>query len=428
MEGRHDSGERDSSLRQRLCDGGGGGLEANHHYPKGSNTSSFKTFFNGVNALSGVGILSIPFALASGGWLSLVLLFAIALAAFYAGLLIKRCMEADSTIRTFPDIGERAFGNIGRTVASVFMYTELYLVVSGFLILEGDNLHNLFPEVQFEAYGLKVGGRASFVIVVALIILPSVWLDNLSILSYISATGVIASIIIVVSIFCVGAFGGVGFHHKGEVLNWSGIPTAVSLYGFCYCAHPVFPTLYNSMKKRHHFSKVLLLCFLCTTISYASMAVIGYLMFGPKVDSQITLNLPIRKLSSRVAIYTTLVNPLSKYALMLEPVSSATENWFPGYHKKRLVRILIRTALVATQVFVAVAVPFFGYLMSLVGAFLSVTASIIIPCLCYLKIAGMNRDFELVLTLSTLVLSALIAIFGTYTSLVQLIQGTVVEY
>ena len=151
-------------------------------------------------------------------------------------------------------------------------------------------------------------------------------------------------------------------------------------------------------------------------------------MFGPKVDSQITLNLPIQKLSSRVAIYTTLVNPLSKYALMLEPVSSATENWFPGYQKKRQVRILIRTALVATQVFVAISLPFFGYLMSLVGAFLSVTASIIIPCSCYLKISGMHCDFELLLTLSTLVLSAVIAIFGTYTSLVQIIQGTVVGY
>ncbi|KAJ6690001.1 hypothetical protein OIU85_006301 [Salix viminalis] len=38
-------------------------------------TTFLKTCFNGLNALSGVGILSIPYALSQGGWLSLILLF-----------------------------------------------------------------------------------------------------------------------------------------------------------------------------------------------------------------------------------------------------------------------------------------------------------------------------------------------------------------
>lgn len=164
------------------------------------------------------------------------------------------------------------------------------------------------------------------------------------------------------------------------------------------------------------------------TISYASIAIFGYLMFGSKLDPEITLNLPIHKLSSRVAIYTTLVSPLSKYALMLEPVASATESWFPTYHKKRSFRIFIRTALVATQVIIALVVPFFGHLISLVGAFLSVTASITLPCLCFLKISGANLGNEQVLVIGVIVFSILIAIFGTYTSLVQLIHGTVLQY
>lgn len=169
---------------------------------------------------------------------------------------MKRCMEADSNISTYPDIGDRAFGKKGRVLISIFMYTELYLVATGFLILEGDNLQNLFPNVELEMAGFHLGGRQTFVIVVALIILPTVWLDNLSILSYISASGVLASIIILVSIFWVGSFDGIGFHEKGTLIKWDGIPSAVSLYAFCYCAHPVFPTLYTSMKKKHHFSNV----------------------------------------------------------------------------------------------------------------------------------------------------------------------------
>ena len=219
---------------------------------------------------SGVGILSVPYALASGGWLSLILFFTIALAAFYSGLLIKRCMDFDSNIRTYPDIGERAFGSKGRVITSIIMYTELYLVSAGFLILEGDNLSNLFPGVGFEFGGFAIDGKQCFVLIVALVILPSVWLDNLSLLSYLSASGVLASAIILGSILWTGAFDGIGFHQVGTPLNLSGIPTAVSLFAFCYCAHPVFPTLYTSMKNKHQFSNVSKMDYLFEFISDSS--------------------------------------------------------------------------------------------------------------------------------------------------------------
>lgn len=200
--------------------------------------------------------MSVPYALSEGGWLSLILLFVFASAAFYSGLLMQRCMDTDSDIRTYPDIGYRAFGNIGRILVSVFMYVELYMVATGFLILEGDNLYYLFPNAGVEIAGIAIEGKQIFVIVVAVVILPSVWLDNLSLLSYISASGVLASVIILGSILWTGAFDGIGFDQKGTVFNWNGIPTAVSLFAFCYCAHPVFPTLYTSMNNKRQFSNV----------------------------------------------------------------------------------------------------------------------------------------------------------------------------
>lgn len=167
----------------------------------------------------------------------------------------------DSNIRSYPDMGERAFGTKGRALVSILMNTELYMVATGFLILEGDNMHNLLPDVKFEIGGFTIGGRESFVIMVGLIILPTVWLNNMSILSYISASGVIASLVLLCSIFWTGAFDGIAFHGKGTFVNWKGMPTAVSLYSFCYCAHPVFPTLYTSMKNQRQFSKVMQNCF-----------------------------------------------------------------------------------------------------------------------------------------------------------------------
>ncbi|GMY13655.1 amino acid transporter AVT1I-like isoform X2 [Fagus crenata] len=382
-------------------------VESNFDCSNTANVSFSKTCFNGLNALSGVGILSVPYALSLGGWLSLILIFVIAIAAFYSGLLMQRCMDVDSDIRTYPDIGNRAFGYNGRLLISVFMYVELYLVATGFLILEGDNLSYLFPNTGIEIAGIRIEGKQIFVIIVALVILPSVWLDSLSLLSYISASGVLASIIILGSILWTGEFDGIGFHQEGTLINWSGIPTAVSLYAFCYCAHPV-----------------LVVCFILRTLSYASMAVFGYLMFGSNVQSQITLNLPIEKLSSRVAIYTTLVNPIAKYALMVTPIVNATKSWFPCAYNKRMLGLLISTSLVISTVIVALVVPFFAYLMSLVGAFLSVTASIILPCLCYLKISGTYKRFgcEMVVIWGIVLMGVVIGIIGTYISVIEILD------
>ncbi|RID73444.1 hypothetical protein BRARA_B00597 [Brassica rapa] len=391
-----------------------------HHYerynnnPQG-NTSFSKTCFHGINALSGVGILSVPYALASGGWLSLIILLIIAITTFYCAILIKRCMDMDPLLRTYPDIGYKAFGNTGRVIVSIFMNLELYLVATSFLILEGDNLNKLFSNVGFDFMGIEFGGKQMFIVLVALIILPSVWLDDMRILSYISASGVFASGLILASIFWVGAFDGVGFkNNDSKMFRINGVTASVSLYMFCYCAHPVFPTLYTSMKNKHQFSNVMAICFTICTFIYASVAILGYLMYGSNVDSQITLNLPTDKLSSKVAICTTLVNPIAKFALMVAPIIDALRSRF--MRNKKAGGLVLGTMLVASNVVVAMLLPFFGELMSLVGAFLSATASIILPCLCYLKISGKYRrlGLETLVLIGIVLIGIVVMIIGTY--------------
>ncbi|KAL5540667.1 hypothetical protein UlMin_042859 [Ulmus minor] len=386
-------------------------------------TTTLRTCFNGINALSGVGILSIPYALSQGGWLSLVLLFMVAVLCWYTGLLLQRCMDSNPQIKTYPDIGEAAFGHKGRVMISVFMYLELYLVAVEFLILEGDTLDKLFPKTSFNLAGLKVKGQRGFMLLTALVILPTTWLRSLGLMAYVSAGGVLASVVVVACVFWAGAFDGVGFHEGDKLLNLGGLPTAISLFVFCYCGHAVFPTLCNSMKDRSQFPKVLLVCFITSTITYGSMAVLGYLMFGDYLKSQVTLNLPLRKISTQIAIFTTLINPLTKYAVIITPIVAAIEDKF-RFTKSLLISILIRTLVVFSTVIVALIIPFFGYVMAFIGAFLSVTVSMLLPCLFYLKINETARrfGFELMIIVGILVVGLFVGVVGTYTSLQHIVN------
>lgn len=165
-------------------------------------------------------------------------------------------MDSNPLITTYPDIAAIAFGKKGRITASIFTCLELYLVATGLLILEGENLHKLSPNFALKLGNLTLDGRHSFVLVAGAMIFPSMWLSDLGVLSYISFGGVFSSLIIVVAVFCVGTTKEVGFHGKGSLVNIKGLPTALSLYTFCYGAHAMFPTIYSSMRKKSQFSKV----------------------------------------------------------------------------------------------------------------------------------------------------------------------------
>lgn len=81
----------------------------------------------GMNVLCGVGILSTPYALKEGGWLGLSILLIFAVLSFYTGMLLRDCLDSEPGLETYPDIGQAAFGTVGRIAISVSLVLLKYL-------------------------------------------------------------------------------------------------------------------------------------------------------------------------------------------------------------------------------------------------------------------------------------------------------------
>ncbi|KAK8921788.1 hypothetical protein KSP39_PZI020267 [Platanthera zijinensis] len=221
------------------------------------------------------------------------------------------------------------------------MYIELYLIAVSFLILEGDNLDNLFPNLEFQFLSQEIKGKQFFLLISALIVLPTTWLRNLDGLAYISAGGVVASVVLLCSLIWIGVTE-TGFKEKEE--DWSILVVTDG------------------------FGLVLRISFALCTFNYGAMAILGYLMYGDDLQSQVTLNLPAGKIGSKIAIYTTLINPFAKYALTITPIALSIEEWL-AFRYKRSYSILVRTLLLLSTVMTALSIPFFGLLMAFIWLF-----------------------------------------------------------
>lgn len=74
---------------------------------------------------------------------------------------------------------------------------------------------------------------------------------------YLSAGGVVASILVVICLLWLGVVDQVGFHPSGTIIDLANLPFALGIYSFCYSGHSVFPNIYSSMKEPSKFPWVL---------------------------------------------------------------------------------------------------------------------------------------------------------------------------
>lgn len=389
--------------------------------PRQGNSTFTQATLNCVSLLFGLGILSSPFAVAKAGWAGAIVALLIAAAYAYTSYLMFRCTQFRSDCYTYQDVAKLTLGRRTRMLITALFYMEITGTLVGYCISVGDNLSYIFPNSRFSLPGLN--NRNFMMFVACLCMLPTVWLRDLSALSFTSMWCIASSVLLLIAVMLAATVNHIGFTQHIPLLRIQGVPVAAGLYAFSFGGTSVFPSIAKSMKNPSKFPQVVLLSFCIATASIVGLGIAGAAMFGDHTASQITLSMPIKFISTKIVLWTTVLTPMFKFALQLSPITTALE-----IHLRRHCKLsptlqygmgtLMRSTVLALIAIVAMVLPYFEYIVALIGSSMTIAICMIFPCVFYVKLSWKT------LRIRTIVLIFLLAILGILVGLC----GTIVSF
>ncbi|KAH7288730.1 hypothetical protein KP509_31G038800 [Ceratopteris richardii] len=339
----------------------------------------------------------------------------------YTALLLMRCQQRTG-YGTYQELAQASVGRILCVIIEALFYLEVTGSLLGYCISIADNLGQLFPSSVVSLPGLSF--QNILLLIACICVLPTVWLRDLSGLSFTSLWSVAAAILLVIVVFASAFVDHIGFHHSIPLANIRGAPIAAGLYAFAFSGTTCFPNIYSSMKDPSKFPQVLFVSFSITTFFIFGLGVAGSTMFGRATASQITLSMPAHRITTRIVLWATVLTPLLKFALVLAPVSEAMDaslqKRFGNYTERiqMIIRTTARSGVLAIIVIVAILLPYFNYVIALIGSFVAISICLIFPSYFYIKLC---RDE---LTRCSIVLISLTFLFATIAG----VCGTILSF
>jgi vesicular inhibitory amino acid transporter len=344
--------------------------------------TNWEASYHIVCVIAGTGLLQIPYAFGQAGWAGILFLIGAAWVNIYTGNLIIKCLHVNQKrLEGYPHIGEEAFGNVGYYLVATFYNMAMGGTVVLYLILAAMNLEQL----------LGYFSSRSWIVAISIgLLIPFLAVKTLKEVGFISFLGALASVVVVIIVAVVGSLDYPNYVDKVHHI-WADPRAFGSVLGtlcFSYGGNYVYPEIYRTMAKKEDFGKVLKYSTVGITLMYLVVGVVGYLVYGNLAISPILFNLP-DGFAKTFGISIITFHVIFACPLLLTTISKDLERHFEieTFSMIGLLRLGI-VGLIAT---LALVLPFFSDMMSLIGAVSNTMLIFVLPIICDFKLFERNQ-------------------------------------
>lgn len=394
-----------------------------------------QTILNSVNTMIGVGLLALPVALLNTGWvLGFPLLFVCCLSTCWTATFLSKVMDTDRTMMTYADVGHAAYGSMAKLFISLLFTTDLLGLGVSLVLLLSDSLYSLVGDEE-------VWTKTKLKIVAFFVLTPFTFMP-LSVLSIFSLFGIISTFSIIILVFTCGFL---KLTSPGSLLQvmptnlWPndlaslfiGIGILMAPFG----GHAIFPNMKSDMRHPQKFVRTLFTTYTIACLADASMACIGFLMFGSLCNNELT-SILLETAGYPAWIYPLIsglicIVPLAKTPLNARPIISTILGFLSldtivegdsiaKNSSKELGRFLVKVGVNAVFVWIAILIPEFDKIIGIMGSSICFLLCIILPCSFYLVLCkDQIGAIEKLFVKFAIVLGGFLAVACTYSSLTK---------
>uniref|UniRef100_H2ZJK5 Vesicular inhibitory amino acid transporter n=1 Tax=Ciona savignyi TaxID=51511 RepID=H2ZJK5_CIOSA len=292
--------------------------------------------WNVSNAIQGMFVLGLPYAVLHGGYLGLLLIIVTAVVCCYTGNILIECLyeinPAGEKVRirsTYVDVAAFCWGkHLGGYLVNAAQLIELVMTCVLYVVVSGNLMLNSFPHGPI--------GEAGWSVLACLVLFPCMFLRHLRAVSRLSMGCSVAQIVVlgITIIYCVTKIDTWAWGEITFSVDMRQFPVSIGVIVFSYTSQIFLPSLEGSMENRGEFRSMLSWSYVASCVTKATFALVCFLTWSKDTKDVVTDNLPptLRALINVLLVVKALLSyPLPYYqaieVMEQEVFKGATGGW-----------------------------------------------------------------------------------------------------
>uniref|UniRef100_A0A8C8BL33 Vesicular inhibitory amino acid transporter n=1 Tax=Otus sunia TaxID=257818 RepID=A0A8C8BL33_9STRI len=355
--------------------------------------TSWEAGWNVTNAIQGIFVLGLPYALLHSGYSGLFLIILAAALCCYTGKILIACLYEENDdgqlvrVRdTYEDIAnaccKKLSPKVGGIVVNVTQVMELIMTCILYLVVSGNLLLHSFPYVLVT--------EKTWSVIAFVTLLPCVFINTLKIVSKLSQLCSLVHffIILVVMTYCLTQIHQWSWAKFRLSIQFEDFLVSVGVIIFSYTSQIFLPTLEGNMKNPGEFRRMLNWTHFFACVLKTTFALTAFLTWGEETKEVITDNLPsfLQTLVNLCLLTKALLSYPLPFFAATEIVYTCISRGNHSNYRSPLFALGVRGSFLLITLLMAMFIPHFALLMGLTGSVTGAAMTFLLPSLFHLKL------------------------------------------